>query len=245
MNKLENIQKQSFVSLFIHLRLYQIFFSYYGMKFVLSIVLKIWINNSSPTESWAYVRSRQLFVQQVATEGGTFTASASLIRQIYSSATSHLLSVARNKIKSLSVIDVFAAPDLPIWARQKMAFSSPKFPLKNIGQTVSKVIIQKKMNPWRALELTRLFALNALGTQTTFDYGQQQRELITNVLAYQQRAISQQGTSKSDQGKQICQKNKLKSLFQRYLQPTRHLRILKTTKTHFPWGLSVFLTMIF
>ncbi|CAG5112884.1 Oidioi.mRNA.OKI2018_I69.chr2.g7051.t1.cds [Oikopleura dioica] len=55
------------------------------------------------------------------------------------------------------------------------------------------------MNPWRALELTRLFALNALGTQTTFDYGQQQRELLSNVLAYQQRAISQQGTSKSDQ----------------------------------------------
>lgn len=83
-----------------------------------------------------------------------------------------------------------------------MAFSSPKFPLKNIGQTVPKVIIQKKMNPWRALELTRLFALNALGTQTTFDYGQQQRELLSNVLAYQQRAISQQGTSKSDQGEQ-------------------------------------------
>ena len=52
------------------------------------------------------------------------------------------------------------------------------------------------MNPWRALELSRIFALNALGTPTTnYEYGQQQRELLSNVLAYQQRGDSAGDTS--------------------------------------------------
>jgi len=57
------------------------------------------------------------------------------------------------------------------------------------------------MNPWRALELSRIFALNALGTPTTYDYGQQQREILSNVLAYQQRALAQRGSTRSTQGK--------------------------------------------
>nr|AAW23068.1 Unc-4 [Oikopleura dioica] len=55
------------------------------------------------------------------------------------------------------------------------------------------------MNPWRALELSRIFALNALGTPTTYDYGQQQREILSNVLAYQQRALAQRGSTRSTQ----------------------------------------------
>ena len=58
------------------------------------------------------------------------------------------------------------------------------------------------MNPWRALELSRIFALNSLGTPTTnYEYGQQQRELLSNVLAYQQRALAQRGSRRSTQGK--------------------------------------------
>jgi len=57
------------------------------------------------------------------------------------------------------------------------------------------------MNPWRAIELSRIFALNALGTTTSYDYGQQQRELLSNVIAYQQRALAQRGSSRSNQGK--------------------------------------------
>ena len=113
----------------------------------------------------------------------------------------HSPSVGCNEINSLSVIDGFswAAPDLAIRARQKMAFSSSEF--SDFEKHRWPKSNHLKMNPWRAIELSRIFALNALGTTTSYDYGQQQRELLSNVIAYQQRALAQRGSGRSNQGK--------------------------------------------